>query len=53
MADGGYRFNNLNNCDLQTIFSAFGIKIPADIYQLGQLKHIKQTIENFQGSAEM
>ena len=44
IADEYYRFNNLNNTDLKMILDAFGIEIPLDLYKIGELKHIKQTI---------
>ena len=44
IADEYYRFNNLGNGDLKMILDAFGIKIPLDLYKIGELKHIKQTI---------
>ena len=44
IADEYYRFNNLNNTDLKMILDAFGINISPDLYKLGELKHIKQTI---------
>lgn len=44
LADEYYRFNNIDNSDLKLIFDAFGIEIPLKLYRLGELKHIKQTI---------
>ena len=44
IADEYYRFNNLNNSDLKMILDAFGINIPHNLYKIGELKHIKQTI---------
>ena len=53
LADEYYRFNDLDNDDLKLILDAFGIDIPLKIYRLGELKHIKQTMESFQGSANL
>jgi len=44
IADEYYRFNDLDNDDLKLIFNAFGIEIKLDLYKIGELKHIKQTI---------
>ena len=44
IADEYYRFNNLNNSDLKMILDAFNIKLSLDLYKIGELKHIKQTI---------
>lgn len=44
-ADEYYRFNDTDNPDLQIILSSFGIDIQKKLYLLGELKHIKQTIE--------
>lgn len=52
IADEYYRFNNLKNEDLKAILDAFGIKIPLELYKIGELKHIKQTI-NYLWSAKM
>ena len=52
LADEYYRFNNIDNDDLALILDSFGIKIDKKLYRIGDLKHIKQTIEN-QSSANL
>ena len=44
LADDYYRFNNIDNKDLKLIIDSFGIDLPIKLYNLGELKHIKQTI---------
>ena len=44
LADEYYRFNGLQDRDLIDILTAFGIEIPKKLYRIGELKHIKQTI---------
>ena len=44
LADEYYRFNNLQDKDLTDILNVFGIDIPKKLYKIGELKHIKQTI---------
>lgn len=52
LADEYYRFNGLKDKDLTDILNAFGIEISKKLYKIGELRHIKQTI-NFQGSANL
>ena len=52
ISDEYYRFNGLQNKDLVDILNAFEIEIPKKLYKIGELKHIKQTI-NFHSSAKM
>lgn len=40
-----YRFNNINDPDLQLILNAFGIKIPCQLYKKGELREIKTKIK--------
>lgn len=42
-----YRFNNINNKDLQNILKAFEIDIPAKLYSKSDLKSIKTSIKVF------
>lgn len=53
LADEYYRFNDLTDNDLKLILDAFDIDIPLKLYRIGDLKHIKQTIEDFQCSANL
>ena len=36
-----YRFNDIDDPDLNLILSAFGISIPLKLFKLGELKHLK------------
>ena len=46
LTDDFYRFDNIDDADLQLILDSFGITIEPKLYQMGDLKHIKQTMEN-------
>ncbi len=39
--DSYYRFNDLDDSDLQTILSAFGVSIPLKLFKLGELRQFK------------
>lgn len=39
-----YRFNNLDDKNLQLILKSFNINIPTKLFRIQELKHIKQTI---------
>lgn len=41
-----YRFNNINDKDLELILNAFNITIPVKLFRKAELKHIKQTIDS-------
>ena len=43
-----WRFNNINDPDLKLILDAFDINIPAKLYKLGELKHLKTNIKIIQ-----
>ena len=47
LPDKYYRFNNIDDKDLNLIFKAFSIDIPKKLYRLGDLRSVKQTVVNF------
>lgn len=48
LANDYWRFNNINDPDLKLILDAFDINIPAKLYKLGELKHLKTNIKIIQ-----
>lgn len=45
IADGYYRFNEIDDPDLMLILKSFGVEIPHKLYKRGELKKIKSSIE--------
>ena len=45
IADGYYRFNNLDDPDLKLILKAFEIDIPLKLYKRSELRSLKKTIK--------
>ena len=45
LADGYYRFNNIDDTDLKLILDAFDIEIKRKLYRRGELKSLKTGIK--------